>query len=76
MIRRGWTVDSPGRRTGAGAVEQVDQVEQVESEYAVVDEGGMVDSPGRRTGLVTVEQMEQVESESAMAYGGGFLARV
>ena len=28
----------------------MEQVEQVESESAVVDEGGTVDSPGRRTG--------------------------
>jgi hypothetical protein len=41
------TVDSSGRRTGAGTVEQV---EQVVSESAVVGEGGTVDSPGRRTG--------------------------
>ena len=39
----------------------MEQVEQVESESAVVDEGGTIDSPGRRTGAV-----EQVEPESAV----------
>ena len=41
---------------GPGTVEQV---EQVASESAVVDESG------------TVEQVEQVEPESAVVYGGG-----
>jgi hypothetical protein len=38
MTRRGGTVDSPGRRTGLGTV---GQVEQVESESAVVAGGGL-----------------------------------
>ena len=48
------TVDSSGRRTGARAsvrgLGTVEQVEQVESESAMVGEGGTVDSLGRRTG--------------------------
>ena len=67
MTRRGGrSVVLVGVR-GPGTVEQV---EQVESESAVADEGGTVDSPGRRTGLGTVERVEQVRPAPAVVDGG------